>query len=91
MAQENRQEDLSFPVSLLYRAYDILEKEGKGKFRAYVQKIDMPSHDIERILCKYNYKHDPEFRKKIDQKFGIISSLFKKGKVNIDLGGLNVK
>ena len=67
-----------FPVRYLYEAYKILESKGHGAFRNYVNRVDMPSVDIDRVTTKYNFNHDPEFRamvmdklKPLKQKLGI--------------------
>ena len=59
--------EIDFPVSFLYRAYNILEEKGTSAFRNYVNKIDMPPIDIERVLSAYNYTHNAEYKAKIDE------------------------
>jgi hypothetical protein len=59
-------EDHRFPVSLLYRAYWVLENHGYEKFRRYVARVDMPMQDIERVLNKHGYITDSKLKAKID-------------------------
>jgi hypothetical protein len=62
MAQESR-----YPIKFLYQAYNILEGQGHTAFMRFVNHVDMPTEDVERVLNKYNYNHDEEFRSKIDE------------------------
>ena len=58
-------EDLRFPVRLLFKAYYILENKGENAFYEYANAVDMPARDIERVMNKYRFKTDHEFRLKI--------------------------
>jgi len=64
----NVHEDLRFPIGLLYKASWILENHGYAKFRNYVDRVNMPNQDIERVINKHKYNSDPEFRESIEQK-----------------------
>jgi len=64
----NVHEDYRFPVVLLYRALWVLENHGYAKFRNYVARVNAPSQDIERVINKYQYRTDLDFKKKIDKK-----------------------
>ena len=71
MAQKTRQE-IDYPVIFLHNAFYEIEHRGHEAFRNYVKKVGMPVEDIERVLNKYNYWKDPEFRTKID---GIVQNI----------------
>jgi hypothetical protein len=59
-------EDYRFPISLLNRAYWVLENHGYEKFRRYVARVDMPVMDIERVMNKHQYYTVPKVKAKID-------------------------
>ena len=65
-------EDLRFPVSFLHRSYWVLETHGFTKFRKYVDRINMPHEDIERVLNKHKYQTDPVFIESIRKKYQFI-------------------
>jgi hypothetical protein len=67
MAEVSRQTVNNFPIGLLHKAFYILENKGHSAFRNYINHVGMPSEDIERVLSKYNYIHDPEYRVKINK------------------------
>ena len=59
--------EMNFEVSYLYTAYNILEDSGQAAFREYINRVDMPSIDIARVISKFNYEHDiGGFRAKIN-------------------------
>ena len=73
----NAHEDYRFPVNLMHKSYWVLEKHGYAKFRNYVDRINMPNQDIERVLNKHKYKTDPEFRAEIKGKLKNIQNKLK--------------
>ncbi len=56
-----------FPYKYLVQAYNILEGQGHDAFRRFVNSIKMPVEDIERVLNRYAYQTNPEFKVKIDK------------------------
>jgi hypothetical protein len=60
-------DDYRFPITLLFKAYWVLENDGYDDFRKYCVKVDMPVQDIERVINKYQYATDPKFRVKINK------------------------
>jgi hypothetical protein len=77
-------EDLRFPVSFLYRALWVLENHGYTNFRKYVDRINMPNQDIERVLNKHKYKTDPEFRDKIKNKLKSVQEKLEGSDLDLD-------
>ena len=67
-AEYNVHEDLRFPIAFLYKALWVLENHGYAKFRNYVDRINMPNQDIERVINKHKYNTEPEFREAIKKK-----------------------
>jgi len=67
MDGKHKTQELDFPIQFLHRAYNILEGQGHGAFRNYANRVEMPVEDIERVLNKYNYRHNPEFKEKINK------------------------
>jgi hypothetical protein len=65
----------NYPVKYLKQAFYILEYQNHDVFRRFVARVDMPTEDIERVLNKHNYIHNPEFRAKIDKKIARIKEL----------------
>ena len=55
-----------FPINLLHKAFHILEDKGHSAFRHYINRVGMPSEDIERVLSKHNYIYDEKFKNKVD-------------------------
>ena len=75
--------DIYYPIKYLHRAFNILESQGHIAFRNYVNRVEMPPEDIERVLNKSAYIHNPEFKAKIDK---IITDIKNKGfKINLNL------
>ena len=68
-----------YSIKYLYQAFNILEDRGHEAFRRYANSVNMPVEDIERVLNKYNYRQDPEFRAKIDRKIEKIKIMFEQG------------
>ena len=66
-----------FSVDYLNQAYNILNDQGHDAFRRFVNRVKMPTEDIERVLNKYNYNKDPEFKAKIDAKVRNIKNKMK--------------
>lgn len=56
-----------FPIDKLYQAYNVLEGQGNEAFRRFVNREGMPNQDIERVLSKYAYIHNPEYKVQIDE------------------------
>ena len=77
-----------FPINFLYRALHILETKGNSDFRHYVNRINMPSIDIERVLSKYAYRHNPEYRGKIN---ALIKEFERKVKTGFQLKDFNME
>ena len=57
----------SYPIGKLYQAYNIREDQGYDAFQRFVKRENMPTEDIERVLSKYAYIHNPEYRVKVDK------------------------
>jgi hypothetical protein len=74
---------MSYSVDYLHQAYNILNDQGHDAFRRFVNRVKMPTggymtgEDIERVLNKYNYNKDPEFKAKIDAKVRNIKNKMK--------------
>ena len=79
----NRKNDYDYPIRYLHKAYGVLEKEGVSKFREFVIDFDMPVEDIERVQNKYNYKHDEDFKKKVDAIIENLKLILNKGSSDI--------
>lgn len=47
-------EDFRFPISLMYRALEILTESGRDRFARYCEIVRMPLNDRERVLNKYH-------------------------------------
>ena len=78
-------EDLRFPVRLLYKAYYILENRGQNAFYEYVHMINMPAQDIERVMNKYRFKTNHEFRLKIGHILNNIQRKLSKSDLELNL------
>ena len=56
MVEKSRRE-LEFPVSFLYKAYNILVEKGEYSFNRYCNSVNMPTEDRERVRNKENCSH----------------------------------
>jgi hypothetical protein len=54
-----------FPIEHLQKALEILQAKGYDDFRRYVNGVEMPVEDIERVLNKNLFQTNPAFKKKI--------------------------
>jgi len=72
-----------FPYDYLVQAYNILAGQGHEAFLRFVNRIDMPTQDIERVLNKHYYNTKPEFRKKIDAKIKKIKDTLADGNLRV--------
>ena len=77
-------EDCRFPVNLMHKAYWVLEHHGYTSFRKYVDRLNMPNQDIERVLNKYKYHTDPEFRTEIKEKLRNIQKEFEQSDFELE-------
>ena len=68
----NAEEDFRFPVGLLLKAYWKLRREGYDQFYIYADSIGMPANDIERVMSKYRYETDSEYRDKINEQRALL-------------------
>jgi hypothetical protein len=55
----------TYPVKFLFDAYNVLAGQGYDAFRKFVNRAEMPTEDIERVLNKFQYRTNPEFKAKI--------------------------
>lgn len=46
-------EDMRFPVALMHRAFDVLERSGDSAFAYYCDSVRMPRNDRERVRNKF--------------------------------------
>lgn len=49
----NRDDDIRFPISLMQRAFRILDEQGFGPYQAYANAVHMPRTDRDRIENKH--------------------------------------
>ena len=68
-------------MSFLYEAYNILSGRGYDAFRKFVNKVEMPTEDIERVMNKHQYRTDPEFKPKIKKMIKDIQSKLKESEL----------
>jgi hypothetical protein len=75
IAVYNVDEDLRFPVALMVKAFNILEREGYPAYAAYSQAVRMPKSDRDRVENKFRvvraaegFPAIPEIGTRINQK-----------------------
>jgi len=68
-----------YSVEKLFQAFNILEGQDHAAFQRFVQREKMPTEDVERVLNKYNYIHNTDFKRKIDKMIKNIKEKLEKG------------
>jgi hypothetical protein len=61
-------EDPNYPMDYLWKALDVLKKEGEEAFRKYCEYVKMPANDIPRVLAKFRCAYTYSDVKKVNKE-----------------------